>query len=206
MRKGITGVYLITNKINGKQYVGASNNVPDRISQHFGSVVQRKYPHRTMYKDIKKYGRDEFDVQILEEVSEDEKLSREQHWYDVIQPEYNFVRPVENILGHPKVRERAVNSPKNCDAIKKRKKLYNTPEYQEFFKSMHPACKPVDMFKDGELVKSFIPIRGTVRWLDENTNYKSKNKASKVKAVCDGERKTAFGYTFKYSTESVETI
>lgn len=36
------------------------------------------------------------------------------------------------------------------------------------------------------------------RWIKENTKYKSKNPVSKIKAVCDGERPTAFGYKWRY--------
>lgn len=202
----ISGIYLITCLKNNKKYVGASVNARNRASQHFNKQCMENYKHLELQKDVLKFGKNSFKVELLEEVSQDDLLKYEQKWFDKIKPEYNLVRPCENMLIHPLVRERALNSPKNKQAITKRRKLYNTPGYQKFFKTFRKDMKPVDIIKDNEVIKTCVSIRSTGRWLDENTNFKSKNKASKVKAVCDGERKTAFGYKFKYSDKSVETI
>ena len=51
---------------------------------------------------------------------------------------------------------------------------------------------------DSILVIEFISFQGGARWLSENTEFTGKNKASKIKAVCDGERQTAFGYKWEY--------
>ena len=197
---------MIECKINGKRYVGASNDVGSRISQHFSLRTCNLYPSNPLYQDIKKYGRVEFDTKLLEQTTEETKLEREQYWYDKLNPEYNFVRPTECMLTHPKVRAKTIKASKNPELAEMRKKLYNTEKYQKFFKTCHPKIKPVEMYKDDELIKIFVSVRSCARWLDENTKFKSKNKASKVIEVCKGGRKKAFGYTFKYSTESVETI
>lgn len=54
------GVYMITNKINGKRYVGSSIDITSRLSLHFNREC-KKYPHHPLYKDIIKYGRDNFE-------------------------------------------------------------------------------------------------------------------------------------------------
>ena len=51
---------------------------------------------------------------------------------------------------------------------------------------------------DSILVIEFISFQEGARWLSENTEFTGKNKASKIKAVCDGERQTAFGYKWEY--------
>ena len=40
---------------------------------------------------------------------------------------------------------------------------------------------------------------GSSVYITENTNYKGKNKTSKIKAVCDGERTSAYGYQWEYN-------
>lgn len=206
MKRGIVGVYMITCEKNEKKYIGASNDVGSRISQHFGPIVQKKYPDNPLYADIRKYGRKSFRIELLEKCTEEEKLAREQYWYDKVRPEYNFVRPQEDILNNPKVRQRALEMTRSPEVRARRKKLFSSKEYRDLFRNMHPKMRPVGMYRNGEFVQNFPSIRGAARWLDENTDFTGKSKASKVKEVCEGSRPTAYGYTFQYSTESVETI
>lgn len=206
IKTNTVGVYLITNVLNGKKYVGASNDVRARIHQHFTPSCYERYQNNQFYIDIKHLGKKWFKCELLEETNKDNKLEKEQYWYDLFKPEYNFVRPTENMFLNKKIIERASKNSNTPELVERRKKLYNTDEYLNIFRNCNPNMRPVDMYKDDELILSFKSIRSTARWLDKNTNYKSKNKASKVKSVCDNERKTAFGYTFKYSTKSVETI
>lgn len=207
VKNNITGVYLITNKLNGKRYVGASNNVSGRMSQHMRKKVAEKYEHLEFYKDVLKYGYQGFEFKLLEECTKEDKLNKEKYWYDKLKPEYNTVRPNDDMLNHPIVKKRSIEKSQDKEHVEYRKKLYNSKKYIEHFRTCRvDKMKPIDMYKNDVKIKTFISIRSTARWLDDNTSFKSKNKASKVKAVCDGERNNAFGFKFKYSTESVETI
>ena len=199
------GVYLIENKLNGKRYVGSSVDVRARILQHFTPSCYELYPTSEFYKDIKKLGNEAFSYELLEITTKENKIKREQYWFDKLNPEYNFIRPRENNFEDPKIIKKAQKRSNSKEAIERRKRLYNTPEYKELFKKCHPNMKSVDMYKNDELIKTFQSIRETARWLDENTEYTGINKFSKVKAVCDRERPTAYGYTFEYSNKSVET-
>ncbi|MPN37003.1 hypothetical protein SDC9_184515 [bioreactor metagenome] len=58
--------------------------------------------------------------------------------------------------------------------------------------------RPVKQIKDNEIVNESESLSDAGRWVVNNTNFKSKNPTSKIKAVCDGERKSAFGYTWSY--------
>ena len=60
-------IYLITNKVNGKQYVGqTSRTIEKRIAEHF--YVNDNLP---IHNSIKKYGKDNFDICELEKISEE---------------------------------------------------------------------------------------------------------------------------------------
>ena len=72
------GIYKITNKENGKVYIGQSNDCERRIKEH-------TYPNR--YKNgypidvaIHKYGKEHFTYEIIEECSIDELNEREMYW------------------------------------------------------------------------------------------------------------------------------
>ncbi len=57
-------IYLITNKVNGKQYVGQTiSSVSQRWSQHvYNSKRGENYP---LYNAINKYGKNNFDMSVL---------------------------------------------------------------------------------------------------------------------------------------------
>lgn len=59
---GHCGIYLITNTINNKQYVGQSVDILKRWIQHEFSDSKKE-----LYEDIKKYGLINFTFQVLEE-------------------------------------------------------------------------------------------------------------------------------------------
>lgn len=65
-------VYKITNLINGKVYIGQTNNIKRRIREH----ISGKRRNSLIHLAIKKYGWDNFDVQTLyygENYNEEEK-------------------------------------------------------------------------------------------------------------------------------------
>ena len=55
------GIYVITNRVNGKQYVGQSKDVETRWRDHFKSGK----PSFTIHHAIQKHGPDNFDVEII---------------------------------------------------------------------------------------------------------------------------------------------
>ena len=61
---GHCGIYIITNTINNKQYVGQSIDILKRWNQHEYSNAKSE-----LYSDIKKYGLINFKFQVLEECS-----------------------------------------------------------------------------------------------------------------------------------------
>ena len=49
--KGISGIYKITNLLNGKVYVGQSQNVFERKIQHFTALRNGNHENHEMQKD-----------------------------------------------------------------------------------------------------------------------------------------------------------
>ena len=71
----IIGVYKITNTATGDFYIGSSKNVKSRWAVHKCPSTWKKCPNNPMYLDMKHYGTDKFEFEILEEV-ESEKLKK----------------------------------------------------------------------------------------------------------------------------------
>jgi len=86
--KGVSGIYLITNLINGRQYVGMSNNVRRRFWEHRSKSKDSDF---VIYKAIRKYGIENFKIVVLEEVTDIDMLpSREVYWIEKLRPRYNM--------------------------------------------------------------------------------------------------------------------
>jgi len=86
-----SGVYLITCNKNGNKYVGSAVNFRKRFVEHKYDLLNGNHHNPHLQNSWNKYGGDCFVFSILEIVSEKSKLvEREQHWIDVLLPEYNI--------------------------------------------------------------------------------------------------------------------
>ena len=92
MTEKIIGVYKITNTVTGDFYIGSSKNVKLRWAEHKRQSAWNKQPNNPMYIDIRKYGVDNFDFQILAEVEEGKLKETEQKFIETLNPTYNSIR------------------------------------------------------------------------------------------------------------------
>jgi len=202
IKRGACGVYLVTNNINGKRYVGSSVDVAGRLSTHF-SRDAKKYSDKLFYADILKYGRNNFRFEILEECEREKLIEREQYYYDTLKPEYNLIRPCECSFTNEWVKQKARDACQTEVFRKKKSEQYHSEYYRNVFSHVQDKRKrKVEVYKNGVFIKDFNSMCDCQAWLNEVTPFKGKNKVSKIKAVCDGDRLTAFGYTFKYKETS----
>lgn len=76
------GIYCITNIVNSKKYVGQSINVDKRVNEHFWKArIENDRSYNTaIHQAIRKYGKDNFKVEILEECSYEELDLKEQYY------------------------------------------------------------------------------------------------------------------------------
>ena len=85
----ISGVYKITNTVTGDFYIGSSKNVKQRWKNHKCPSTLKNYPNNPLYLDMKKYGTDKFEFQILEEVEPEHLKEAEQQFIEMLHPTYN---------------------------------------------------------------------------------------------------------------------
>lgn len=71
-----SGIYCLENSINGKLYIGQAQDIKTRIRHHF-KVNDSLYIHNA----IKKYGKEKFNIYILEYVENLEELSEREIYY-----------------------------------------------------------------------------------------------------------------------------
>jgi group I intron endonuclease len=75
-------VYSITNKINGKIYIGKATDLQSRWAAHLATAKRPTYEkHYLIHRAIAKYGEDNFSFTEIESLnSEQESLDREMFW------------------------------------------------------------------------------------------------------------------------------
>lgn len=79
------GVYAITNKANGKMYVGSARNIEVRWHAHRNMLRAGKHHSFYLQRAWNKYGEDGFILQVLERVEKDGDLrAAEQRWLDFL--------------------------------------------------------------------------------------------------------------------------
>lgn len=74
------GIYKITNKITHQVYIGQSIHIENRWKQHKNPYNWNRESTKPLYKDMLKYGIDNFDFQILEECAPQQLNNHEVFW------------------------------------------------------------------------------------------------------------------------------
>ena len=88
------GIYIIENIVNGKCYIGQSVNIENRFKKHISNAtnINHKQYHSLLYEEIRKFGKENFIFDILEECEKQELNNREIFWityYDSCRGGYN---------------------------------------------------------------------------------------------------------------------
>ena len=118
------GIYKITNNINGKSYIGQSNNIRRRwVSHIYASFKNSEIYNFPLYEDFRTYGLDNFSFERLERIEKYDLnllLQRETYWIKKLNPEYNQTYGDNNNVTYSKLTEE--------DVKKIKKILLNIPE------------------------------------------------------------------------------
>lgn len=78
------GIYKIENLINGHIYIGQSISIERRLKEHlYKPFYEKSDQYNTpLYRAIRKYGKETFSFEIIEECSKDLLNEREIYWID----------------------------------------------------------------------------------------------------------------------------
>lgn len=200
-------IYVITNKINGKQYVGKTNSsIQDRWKEHCNDSKKFRCNKRPLYDAMNKYGIENFEIHCLEKCSWEEASIKEIYWIgklNTYEQGYNAT-----LGGDGKV---LYNYKEIAD---KYRELQNQQKTASFFNcdihTIKVACEQMGVLilspqeiarQKGksiyliELDKTFKTIKDAARFL-QNNNYTSNKSLSSISKnivrVCNNNKGTAY--------------
>ena len=163
------GIYKIENKINGKIYIGQSNNLERRKTEHFNGSTKQEID-----RAIVEEGKENFTFTVIEYCKESELDALEQYWiayYDSYYNGYNHTKGGQNsFCGHPILtKEDIIHIREAYAAHQRRKNIYL-------------------LYKDKISEGGFNHIWDGSRWGDIMPEvYTQENKENQHKLRCVGE-------------------
>lgn len=205
-------IYVITNKINGKQYVGQTTySIEKRFKEHKkqqNAPTRKKFP---LYSAFRKYGFENFIVSKLEECSEDELDDREKFWINKLDTYYHGYNATFGGGGvHKYDKQKIIDTLYKTKSVKETSKIVGCSiatigdiiSSNELDIDFPNKSKPVSQFDKttGEKLNSFASYREAARYLCDNNYVKEiKDTQCHISQVCRGKRKTCGGFVWKDS-------
>lgn len=178
--KGKSGVYLWTNKINGKKYVGSSKDISNRLRMYFNiSYLQSFEDIMIIYRALLAHGFENFTLEILEYCEPAVLIEREQYWIDLLKPEYNILKIAGSRLGAKhtletieKIKAAALN--RSDEALAKNlehlNKLNSSQEHKEHLISLNSSLE--------HIAKTANPVIVLDTLNSESTEFRSITQAA----------------------------
>lgn len=211
-------IYVITNLINGKQYVGkTTDTIEKRWSIHLKDATRREKEQRPLYKAIKKYGIENFTIKELEKCDIQFLSERERYWIkklDTYNNGYNATLGGDGSLLYDyqeianKYKElqnqRKTAEYFNCDILIVRKACieYNVSILTSTEVNKKRLYNPIEMLdKNNNILRIFNNQSEAAKFLQQNDYSKIKDYTKlswKIGEVCKGIKKTCCGFKWKY--------
>lgn len=213
-------IYVITNQINNKQYVGKTIfSIQKRWNEHKQALFRKRNEKRPLYEAMSKYGIDNFKIEELEECLPDEANIQEQYWIKKLNTFHNGYNVTlggdgKHYLDYSKILKLFDETLLNiteiatiCSCCEDSVKNI-VSQYRENvnWRQRHSLRQlPNNLGITGKTVrcieeqKEFPSATRAANWLVENGRIKSQSYGrSKIPMACRGERNTVGSYHWEY--------
>ena len=210
-------IYQITNDINGKIYIGKTEfSIEKRFKEHCQDAFRDRNEKRPLYAAMRKYGIEHFHIELIEETNNPEE--REIYWieqkrsfkygynatiggdgkkyidYDLVISTYKEVKNAVHVAEMFGIHPDSVYNILKANNISSLYSSENSPNKEL-------QGKICGMFStNDELLKSFSTIKDAARYIIQENISKDNIKgiSSHISQVCNGKRKSAYGYHWKF--------
>ena len=200
-------IYKIENLVNHKVYIGKTlYSIEKRWLEHLKDSQNSKNENRPLYKAMKKYGCDNFFVEELEECLAEESSDRERFWISVYNSYHNGYNATLGGDGKQYADYELIH--KLYTESYKYEEITNFTGYDRL--TIATALDNYGIFKEERAKIATARESKRVARLDKNTGEileilpsaaeadRKYNTGKHVAQVCNGKRKTAGGYGWRY--------
>ena len=212
----ISRIYKIVNDVNNKVYIGkTSDTIEARFKGHCYDSTRGQIKNRPLYKAFNKYRIEHFSIHLIEECDSSKENEREAYWisyYDSYRNGYNATLGGDGrtIYNYDEI-ERLLREGKSTveiisiigcyeDIVSKVRKIANITYVNEYRVELENSKQKVEQYdKQGVYIQTFESYADAARWFFNNNKIKKLQSGvrSHIGEVCDGKRKTAYGYIWK---------
>ena len=206
-------IYKIINNVNQKMYIGkTTRTIEERFKEHCKDYKKRDLEKRPLYSAMKKYGIENFSIELVEETDNPEE--REKYWIEYYSSFKNGYNATIGGDGKPYIDydlvvatykelkiQKAVAKKLNIseDTVSRVLKIKNIPSLNQSEAVRLSVGKIVNQYDlQGNYLNSFPSTRAAAESLNKVTS-KSNGACSHIADVCKSKRKTAYGYIWKFS-------
>lgn len=201
MNTKIMGIYKITNKINGKIYIGSSIDIKRRWKEHKRQLDLNIHKNKYMQNSWLKYGEENFKFEVIENVYfKDKLIEREQFYVDFYKSYnrgngYNVAVIVDAPMNHRK------HSDKSKKIMREKKLGTKWSKSQKENKSKQVKGKP--LIKNRKKVYQY-KLNGEFIKLWDSISIAAKEMNIDVTAIsnnCLGKTHSSYGFIWSYNKE-----
>ena len=203
-------IYKITNQINNKCYIGKTMKINplERWKEHQRDMKKEDEQHRAIYRALNKYGIDNFIFEIIEETTA-ELLNKKERYY--IQYFDSFHNGYNETLGGDGTTYLELPEEEICKFYLEHLSIQKTAQYFQHDRETIQQILykyNIPTLSSGQIAK--INQGNSVAQIDKNTNKiihifatvgeadQATGGSKHIGSVCQGKRKTAAGYKWKY--------
>lgn len=99
-KEEVKGIYILSNSVNDKVYIGKSNNIANRVKSHL-TCSNSKGDSLYIEKAIKEIGEEKFNIEVLEIIKKDSRVTlnqRKTYWINKYKSDlvgYNVIKDID---------------------------------------------------------------------------------------------------------------
>ena len=210
-------IYTIINKINGKQYIGKTEDtIEERWKKHCKDSKKERCEKRPLYNAFNKYGIENFEIKEIEYIKEGGKLlsDREEYWINYLNTYgnngYNATKGgdgstlydyAEILKTYAEVKSIKKTSEKIGCCIDTVKKVLNINKIDMEKRRSCNVPKIIEQYSlEGELLNTFPSCYQAGKYLKSIivTPSSVEKLIDRIHRCATGQRKTAYKYIWKF--------